>query len=146
MTDSANPIPGTEETQTPGLIPETPNTTYIPPDTSGVGGMEADLQIGYDDTHAQPPVDPNSDTIHQDLLQDPNYAIHIHESQLNRIIETLEMVAERINHLEERFNDMHNRFDHLEEISRFDTLEIHGHAHKQGPPEPPSGTDYGTTA
>ncbi len=133
MTDSANPIPGIEETMTPGLIPETPNTSYIPPDTSGVGGMEADIQIGYDDAHAEPPTDPNSDTIHQDLLQDPAYAIHVHESQLNRIIETLEMVAERINHLEERF-------DRLEEISRFSS-----HTNNQGPPEPPSGTDYGTT-
>ncbi len=179
-------VPGTEVTQTPGLIPETPtnipgydpstasapgeyipdvapvadhmtndpyydqgdpdggvNTTegYVPADTSGVGGAEADHQIGVDDAYASAypaginpdmPEHPDPDEAHHQLMSDPHYAVHVHESQLGRIVEVLEEIASKL-------NDLEYRLESLESSVRFDQ------EHHDGPPEPPSGTDYTIT-
>ena len=128
MTDSninppTNPVPGTEVTEVPGLIPETPsaipgydpNTAsppqeYVPatetgttwdgttvaPNTSGVGGAEADKQIGVDDAAHE---------AHREMMKDPNYAVHIHEHQLNKIAEMLEEIATRVISIEKKILD-----------------------------------------
>ena len=154
------PIPGTEVTEAPGLVPEeidylAPETThpqgfynpetanatedpdggvntshgYVPADTSGVGGYDADVQIGLDDA-ASTYEDP--DEAHHQLMSDPHYAVHVHESQLNRIVEVLEEIASKL-------NDLEYRLESLEESVRFDKGQT------DGPPEPPTGTDYSIT-
>jgi len=91
---------------------------------------------GYDPTNDQPPTHPNSDDIHNELMEDPKYAVHVHEAQLNRIIQCLEELVNRV-------NDVDNKVMHLEEAVRFDQ-EHHHHDHTHdGPPESPTGTDYG---
>ncbi len=143
---TGNAVPGTEVTQTPGLIPETqaaipgydPNTatapgqfvpptetgtewngTTVPPNTSGVGGAEADAQIGADDYAAavdhqvdsMPPAYSASEQAHQSLMQDPAYAVATHEHQLNKIADMLEELCTRVIAIEEKLNQHEN--DHL---------------------------------
>ena len=149
MTDSninppTNPVPGTEVTQTPGLIPETPSAipgydpnTANPPqefvpatetgttwdgtapdpdggvnttegyvqaqNTSGVGGAEADRQIDADDAAHE---------AHREMMKDPNYAVHIHEHQLNKIADMLEEIVTRVVSIEKKIMD-HEEEYHL---------------------------------
>ncbi len=148
---TANPVPGIEVTQTPGLIPETqagipgydPNTatapgefnstpevivppttegteltddyaaavdhqvdtmgTSVPPNTSGVGGQEADAAIGAQDQAA---------LAHQEMMKDPNYAVHIHEHQLDKISRYLEEIVERLISLEKKMLDHEAEYEH----------------------------------
>jgi hypothetical protein len=143
---TANAVPGTEVTQTPGLIPETqagipgydPNTatapteydpasanvstavpptdyaaavdhqvdtmgTSVPPNTSGVGGQEADAAIGAQDQAA---------LAHQEMMKDPNYAVHIHEHQLDKISRYLEEIVERLISLEKKMLDHEAEYEH----------------------------------
>ena len=162
--EGTNPIPGTEETQTPGLIPE--ETNYLAPETTAPNGFydptkETPNTIpGYDPTTSgppseyvpteawiendgttgvvppvpQPPTHPDSENAHNELLENPKYAVHVHETQINRIVEVLENISEQINHLEYRLGD-------LEQSVRFSNE----HSPQDGPPTPPSGTDYGST-
>ena len=173
--DIKDPVPGTEVTQTPGLIPETPtaipgydpNTAtapdeYVPPTDTAVahGELPPDEWTGQDEwvendgTHgnmaqppyttgqphvdppyaeAFPPVQPDSDDAHKQLLEDPKYAVHVHEGQINRIIEVLEQISDQINHLEYRIGD-------LEHAVRFDAPDDH-----DGPPTPPTDYEHGST-
>ncbi len=180
--EGTNPIPGTEETQTPGLLPE--ETNYLAPETTAPNGFydptkETPNTIpGYDPTTSeppseyvpnaadgyeysgqgnypgnppemwtendgttgvvppvpQPPTHPDSENAHNELLENPKYAVHVHETQINRIVEVLENISEQINHLEYRLGD-------LEQSVRFSNE----HSPQDGPPTPPSGTDYGST-
>ncbi len=196
MTDSTNPVPGTEVTQTPGLIPETPTNIpgydpstasapgeYVPPTDDHMTNdpyydpaneTQTDMWTendgstgecppppyetmpsvmnngtvdpayasafpanpGYDPTNSEPPVYPNSDNAHNTLMEDPKYAVHVHEAQLNRIIACLEEIVNRL-------NDVDNKVLHLEEAVRFDHQQHHEHGGFDGPPESPTGTEYG---
>ena len=156
--DIKDPVPGTEVTQTPGLIPETPtavpgydpNTAtapgeYVPPTEEWVenDGTHGDMaqppytagQPHVDPSYAEafPPVYPDSDDAHKALLENPNYAVHVHENQINRIIEVLEQISDQINHLECRIGD-------LEHAVRFDAPDDH-----DGPPTPPTDYEDGST-
>jgi hypothetical protein len=162
--DIKDPVPGTEVTQTPGLIPEMPtavpgydpNTAtapgeYVPPTDEWTGQDEWVENDGTHGTMAQPPyttgephVDPSyaeafppvyegSDDAHKQLLENPNYAVHVHENQINRIIEVLEQISDQINHLECRIGD-------LEHAVRFDAPDDH-----DGPPTPPTDYEDGST-
>ena len=174
MTDSniqpPNPVPGTEETLTPGLMPETVyptpeevaqdylaqhpdpdggvNTTdgYVPapdyvepvyetqPSVMNTGTVDPayasafPANPGYDPTNSEPPAHPNSDNAHNQLMEDPKYAVHVHEAQLNRIISCLEEIVNRL-------NEVDHKVMHLEEAVRFDQ-EQHNY---DGPPESPTG-------
>ncbi len=99
---------------------------YVPANTSGVGGYDADVQIGLDDAAST-----YEDDAHHELMSNPHYAVHVHESQLNRIVEVLEEIASKL-------NDLEYRLESLEESVRFEQGET------DGPPEPPSGIDYST--
>lgn len=66
------------------------------------------------------------ETAHKQLLEDPKYAVHVHESQLKRIVEVLEEVSQRLVALEDKFID-------LELSIRFKETN-----RKDGPPEPPT--------
>lgn len=146
-----NAVPGTEVTQTPGLIPETqagipgydpniatapgefnptpkvivpPTTegteltmdyaeavdhqvdtmgTSVPADTSGVGGQEGDASIGEQDIAAD---------AHREMMRDPNYAVHIHEHQLEKITRYLEEIVTRLISLEKKMLDHEEEFQH----------------------------------
>ena len=171
MTDSnavPNPVPGTEVTQSPGLIPET--TTQIPgydPNTSTAPGEydpasanvdtavgtshptpeEVDAQqaayaeatansTGYpqpgdtpynspDDyaaavdhqVNSMPSAPPDMPVAppetHNELMQDPAYAVHVHEQQLNRICDMLEEVCQRVIAIEDKINGMEQEMHFL---------------------------------
>ena len=159
--EGTNPVPGTEVHEVPGLIPETPNTIpgydpttseppseYVPNaadgyEYSGQGNYpgnppemwtENDGTTGVVPPVPQPPTHPDSENAHNELLENPKYAVHVHETQINRIVEVLENISEQINHLEYRLGD-------LEQSVRFSNE----HSPQDGPPTPPSGTDYGST-
>jgi len=70
---------------------------------------------------------------HQQLLENPKYAVHVHDSQIKRISEVLEELASRVIALEDKLID-------LDLNVRFNKTPS-----PDGPPEPPSGKDYGTT-
>ena len=163
---TGNAIPGTEVTQVPGLIPETPNAipgydpntasppqefvsstetgttwdgTTVAPNTSGVGGAEADAQIGADDYAAavdhqvdsMPPAYTASETAHQSLMQDPAYAVATHEHQLNKIADMLEELCARVVAIEDKLNQ-HDQ-DHLiagtdSPITGYPEVTLHGGA------------------
>ena len=138
MTDSnavPNPVPGTEVTQSPGLIPETttqipgydPTTgtapgeynptsanvdTAVPPNTyvenDGTTGPVATPPSDYaaavdHQVNSMPSAPPET---HDQLMQDPAYAVHIHEQQLNRICDMLEEVCGRVVAIEDKLNSM----------------------------------------
>ena len=138
MTDSnavPNPVPGTEVTQSPGLIPETttqipgydPTTgtapgeynptsanvdTAVPPNTyvenDGTTGPVATPPSDYaaavdHQVNSMPSAPPET---HDQLMQDPAYAVHIHEQQLNRICDMLEEVCGRVVAIEDKLNNM----------------------------------------
>jgi hypothetical protein len=82
--------------------------------------MTVDVPVSYDVTSNEiPPVDP-----HEELMNDPKYAVHVHESQIKRIVEVLEEVSKRLVTLEEKVNT-------LEITTRFSKPTT------DGPPEPP---------
>jgi len=66
------------------------------------------------------------ETAHKQLMNDPKYAVHVHESQLKRIIEVIEEVSQRLVALEDKFID-------LELSIRFKETK-----RNDGPPEPPT--------
>jgi hypothetical protein len=128
-----NPVPGTEVTQSPGLIPETttqipgydPNTSTAPteydPASVNVAPATYTENDGSTGTIAPPPtdyaaaVDHQVDSMpsappdtHEALMQDPAYAVHIHEQQLNRICDMLEEVCNRVIAIEDKLNGMEN--------------------------------------
>ena len=83
--------------------------------------MTVDVPVSYDVTSNEiPPVDP-----HEQLMNDPKYAVHVHESQLKRIVEVIEEVSQRLVALEDKFID-------LELSVRFKDTKL-----DDGPPEPP---------
>ena len=134
MTDSN--IPGTEVTQTPGLIPETtteydPSTanvdTAVPPTTPDTlvppteTGTEWDGSTNYvapktaaeyytnEDgqyTEAMAGTKPTPEEAHAKMMGDPHYAVHIHERQLEQLAKMIEEIAERLIGLEKKVIDM----------------------------------------
>ena len=117
-----NPVPGTEVTQSPGLIPET--TTQIPvydPNTSTAPGEYDPASANVDtavpatdyadavdhlvdsmpqteaDHHPEMPVYTETETAHQELMNDPQYAIATHEHTLNKFANLLEDIVGRLN-------------------------------------------------
>ena len=67
-----------------------------------------------------------SDDAHAQLMNDPKYAVHVHESQLNRIVEVIEEVSQRLVALEDKFIDLELSVRFKETMSN------------EGPPEPPT--------
>ena len=53
-----------------------------------------------------PPSDLNPATVHNELLNDPHYAVHMHERQLERQSQVIEEIAERLISLEKKVIDM----------------------------------------
>ena len=51
-----------------------------------------------------PPSDLNIDTVHNELLNDPHYAVHLHERQLERLTTFVEELATRLMALEEHIH------------------------------------------
>ena len=74
--------------------------------------------------------DLDSNEVHNELLENPKYAVYTHEKQINRIIEILEELSGRVVALEDKFLnlDLDVRFSKSPKID--------------GPPEPPE--TYGT--
>lgn len=72
------------------------------------------------------------ETAHNQLLEDPKYAVFVHETQINRLIQVLDDLTKKVLDLESQLNT-------LEESMRFSEYS----STHNGPPEPPSGTDYG---
>ena len=72
----------------------------------------------------------HSDEVHNELLENPKYAVYTHEKQINRIIEILEELSGRVVALEDKFLnlDLDVRFSKTTKL--------------EGPPEPPE--TYGT--
>ena len=127
MTDSnihppsqTNPIPGTEVTTSPGLVPETiaensPNTENV---TAAVGDIvgSADTYAATVDHlvdsmpqseaghHPEMPIYTETETAHQELMNDPQYAIATHEHTLNKYADLLEQIVARLNSIEEKLN------------------------------------------
>ena len=113
-----NPVPGTEVTQSPGLIPET--TTQIPgydPSTSTApteyDPASANVSTAVPPTDYAAAVDHQVDSMpsappdtHEKLMEDPAYAVHVHEQQLNRICDMLEEVCSRVVAIEDKLNVM----------------------------------------
>ena len=126
MTDSnINPpstVPGTEVTTSPGLIPETP-TEYIPgtanvdtavPTTdyaNAVDHLVDSMPQTEADHHPEMPVYTETETAHQELMQDPQYAIATHEHTLNKFANLLEEIVARLNNIEEKLNG------HIEDVT-----------------------------
>ena len=63
---------------------------------------------------------------HKQLMNDPKYAVHVHESQLKRIVEVIEEVSQRLVALEDKFIDLELSVRFKETMSN------------DGPPEPPT--------
>ena len=121
-----NAVPGTEVTQTPGLIPETqaaipgydPNTATAPeefvPATetgtewSGTNDYAAAVDHQVD---SMPPAYAASEKAHQSLMQDPAYAVATHEHQLNKMADMLEEICARVVSIEDKLNA--HETDHL---------------------------------
>ena len=74
--------------------------------------------------------DLDSNEVHNELLENPKYAVYTHEKQINRIIEILEELSGRVVALEDKFLnlDLDVRFSKSPKT--------------EGPPEPPE--TYGT--
>ena len=72
----------------------------------------------------------DSNEVHNELLDNPKYAVYTHEKQINRIIEILEELSGRVVALEDKFLnlDLDVRFSKSPKT--------------EGPPEPPE--TYGT--
>ena len=72
----------------------------------------------------------DSNEVHNELLENPKYAVYTHEKQINRIIEILEELSGRVVALEDKFLnlDLDVRFSKSPKT--------------EGPPEPPE--TYGT--
>jgi len=64
--------------------------------------------------HNEPPKDP-----HQQLMEDPKYAVHIHEAQITRIVEVLEQVGQKVAELDGRVKAQEDALYKLEETVRF---------------------------
>ena len=112
MTDSninpptTNTVPGTEVTQSPGLMPETTQGTG-----KGTGNYYAsvvdhlvDNMAESDPTIQDMPIYTEGETAHQDLMQDPQYAIATHEHTLNKFADLLEQIVARLNAIEEKLD------------------------------------------
>ena len=126
-----NPVPGTEVTQSPGLIPET--TTQIPgydPNTSTApteyDPASANVSTAVPPTDYAAAVDHQVDSMpsappetHDQLMQDPHYAVHVHEQQLNRICDMLEEVCNRVIAIEDKLNVLEAQHHHMEEEIHF---------------------------
>jgi len=52
------------------------------------------------------------DTTHKKLMEDPRYAVAIHEHQINKITEYLEEIVERLVSLEKKMLDHEIEFAH----------------------------------
>jgi|TARA_B100000700_G_C14644619_1_gene669069 hypothetical protein len=65
------------------------------------------------------------DSAHKELLDNPKYAVHVHERQINRIIELLEEVAGRVVALEDKLLDLDLN------------VRFKNSTPPEGPPEPP---------
>ena len=125
MTDSninppTNPVPGTEVTQAPGLIPESPsaipgydpNTAsppqeYVPATETGTtwDGTAPDPDGGVNTTEGYQESNDPAHEAHLEMMKDPNYAVHIHEHQLNKIADMLEEIATRVISIEKKIMD-----------------------------------------
>ena len=53
-----------------------------------------------------PPSDLNPTKVHNELLNDPHYAVDMHERQLERQSQVIEEIAERLISLEKKVMDM----------------------------------------
>ena len=154
MTDSN--IPGTEVTQTPGLIPETtteydPNTanvdTAVPPTTPETVVPPTETGTEWDGTINPPstgdyaaavdqlvndmPQATEGEAAHTNMMQDPAYAIATHEHQLNKIANLLEELCARVVSIEEKINQ--HETDHLagnsdNPINDYPEVTMHGGA------------------
>ena len=51
-----------------------------------------------------PPSDLNINTVHNELLNDPHYAVHLHERQLERLTTFVEELATRLMALEDHIH------------------------------------------
>ena len=108
MTDSnINPpttstVPGTEVTQSPGLIPEqtTQDTVYA----STVDHLVDSMPQSEAGHHPEMPIYTETETAHQELMNDPQYAIATHEHTLNKFADLLEQIVGRLNAIEEKLD------------------------------------------
>ncbi len=152
-----NPIPGTEVTQTPGLIPETtteydpstanvdtavpPSTTpetVVPPTETGTewdGTINPpstsdtiDYAAAVDHQVSQMPVASQAEVAHTEMMHQPAYAIATHEHQLNKIANMLEELCTRVVAIEERLlQNEQNSFGHDPNNPINDYPEVQAH-------------------
>ena len=152
-----SPVPGTEVTQTPGLIPETtteydpstanvdtavpPSTTpdtMVPPTTTGTEwdgtinppstSETIDYAAAVDHQVSGMPVASEAEVAHQELMHQPAYAIATHEHQLNKIANMLEELCARVVAIEERLiENEQNSFGHDPNNPINDYPEVQAH-------------------
>ena len=75
--------------------------------------------------------DEQQENAHKQLMEDPKYAVHVHDAQISRMAEYLEKLAERIQDDDKRIKALEDALYKLEETVRF------GRPSKEtdGPPE-----------
>ncbi len=96
---TGNAVPGTEVTQTPGLIPETPSAIpgYDPNTATAPGEYAAAVDNLVESMPpSEMPVSDAAEEAHSQMMADPAYAIATHEHQLNKIANMLEELCSRV--------------------------------------------------
>ena len=144
-----NPVPGTEVTTTPGLIPETtteydPNTanvdtavpldTVVPPTETGTEwdgtinpppSTTDDYAAAVDNLVNEMPVATEAQKAHQEMMHQPAYAIATHEHQLNKIADMLEELCRRVVAIEDHLANQGNRHDPNNPINDYPEVSAH---------------------
>ena len=63
--------------------------------------------------------DEQQENAHKQLMEDPKYAVHVHDAQINRMAEYLEKLAEKIQDDDKRIKALEDALYKLEETVRF---------------------------
>ena len=81
-----------------------PDITEVPPtDYAAAVDYQVD-SMSETGSHPEMPIYTESETAHQNLMQDPQYAIATHEHTLNKFADLLEKIVARLNSIEEKLN------------------------------------------
>lgn len=86
-----------------------------------------ELEVDIKDPIA-PPSDLDPTTVHNELLNDPHYAVHLHERQLERLTTFVEELAMRLIKLEEKITDMEEAasgYDPNNPIADYPEVQMH---------------------
>ena len=68
--------------------------------------------------------DEQQENAHKQLMEDPKYAVHVHDAQINRMADYLEKLAEKIQDDDKRIKALEDALYKLEETLNGDLEEI----------------------